>query len=103
LEASVSQPPGFLAHYEGDAVAVAVTDITAGPARCGYLRGPDAVDLEVLQDIPLGHKVALVDIAEGEDVLEYGVRTAIAKADIKKGEYVHVHNVRSARWQNSVA
>jgi (2R)-sulfolactate sulfo-lyase subunit alpha len=99
----VSQPPGFLAHYEGDSVAVAVRDIAAGPVQGGYLRGPETVDLDVLQDIPLGHKVALVDIAEGEDVREYGVRTAIAAANIKKGEYVHVHNVRSARWQNSVA
>ena len=99
----MSQPPGFLAHYEGDSVAVAVTDIAAGPVQGGYLRGPAAVSLDVLQDIPLGHKVALVDIAEGEDVREYGVRTAIASANIQKGEYVHVHNVRSARWQNSVA
>ncbi|MCP9951358.1 UxaA family hydrolase [Actinomadura madurae] len=61
------------------------------------------MDLEVLQDIPLGHKVALVDIRQGEDVREYGARTAVASADIRKGEYVHVHNVRSARWQNSMA
>ncbi|TDC48636.1 hypothetical protein E1281_24505 [Actinomadura sp. KC345] len=97
------QPPGFLAHYEGDSVAVAVRDIAAGTAQCGFLRGADVVDLEVHQDIPLGHKVALVDIADGEDVREYGVRTAVAKAAIRKGDYVHVHNVRSARWQNSVA
>lgn len=57
----------------------------------------------MLQDIPLGHKVALVDIRQGEDVREYGARTAVASADIRKGEYVHVHNVRSARWQNSMA
>lgn len=99
----MSQPPDFLAHYEGDSVAVAVRDIAAGPAQGGYLRGSETVHLDVLQDIPLGHKVALVDIAEGDDVREYGARTAIAAADIKKGEYVHVHNVRSARWQNSVA
>ena len=40
---------------------------------------------------------------QGEDVIEYGVRTAIASADITRGDYVHIHNVRSARWQNSVA
>lgn len=99
----MNQSPDFLAHCEGDSVAVAVRDITAGPAQGDYLRSSETVNLDVLQDIPLGHKVALVDIAEGEDVREYGVRTAIAVADIKKGEYVHVHNVRSARWQNSVA
>lgn len=103
MEANVRQPPGFLAHYEGDSVAVAVRDIAPGAAQCGFLRGADVVDLEVHQEIPLGHKVALVDIPEGADVREYGVRVAVAKAPIKKGDYVHVHNVRSARWQNSVA
>ncbi len=42
-------------------------------------------------------------MAEGADVIEYGVRTAIASADITTGDYVHIHNVRSARWHNSVA
>ena len=54
-------------------------------------------------DIPLGHTVALTDTKSGADVIEYGVRTAIATADIVKGDYVHTHNVRSAWWQNSVA
>ena len=59
--------------------------------------------VEVTAEIPLGHKVALRDVTEGDDVIEYGVRTAIASADITAGDYVHIHNVRSARWQNSVA
>jgi (2R)-sulfolactate sulfo-lyase subunit alpha len=47
--------------------------------------------------------VALTDTKSGADVIDYGVRAAIATADIVKGDYVHTHNVRSARWQNSVA
>jgi (2R)-sulfolactate sulfo-lyase subunit alpha len=47
--------------------------------------------------------LALVDLAAGQDIVEYGQRVGIATADISKGEYVHVHNVRSARWNNSVA
>ena len=96
-------PPSFLAHKDGDFVAVAVRDVSPGPADVGYLDGTASVSVEVTAEIPLGHKVALQDVAEGADVIEYGVRTAIASADITTGDYVHIHNVRSARWHNSVA
>ncbi|PXY25217.1 hypothetical protein DI005_02580 [Prauserella sp. PE36] len=95
--------PGYLAHHDGDLVAVAVRDLEPGPVEGGYLRGPENVTIELLEPVPLGHKLALTDIAEGQDVIEYGQRVGIATADIPKGGYVHVHNVRSARWQNSVA
>ena len=95
--------PSFLTHKDGDFVAVAVKDVGRGTAEVGYLDGTASVTVEVNAEIPLGHKVALRDVTEGEDVIEYGVRTAIASADITTGDYVHIHNVRSARWQNSVA
>jgi (2R)-sulfolactate sulfo-lyase subunit alpha len=95
--------PGFLAHREGDSVAVAVRDLPAGPASGGYLSDPATIEVELADPVPLGHKFALVDIAEGADVVEYGVRIGLAVKDIARGDYVHVHNVRSARWQSSVA
>lgn len=95
--------PDFLAHQEGDSVAVAVRDLARGPVEGGHLRGASSVTVELLDDVPLGHKLALTDITAGQDVIEYGTRVAVAVKDIRKGEYVHVHNVRSARWQNSVA
>jgi (2R)-sulfolactate sulfo-lyase subunit alpha len=95
--------PSFLAHKQGDHVAVAVRDVAPGTAEVGFLDGTEQVVVEVHADIPLGHKVALQDLSEGEEVIEYGVRTAIASAAISRGDYVHIHNVRSARWQNSVA
>jgi len=97
------RPPDFLAHHEGDVVAVAVRDLAAGPAEGAYLRGPASVSVELRDDVPLGHKLALVDISEGQNIIEYGQRVGIATRDIPRGGYVHVHNVRSARWQNSVA
>jgi (2R)-sulfolactate sulfo-lyase subunit alpha len=95
--------PGFLAHREGDSVAVAVADLPAGAAEGGYLHGARTLHAELREPVPLGHKFALADIAQGDDVIEYGVRIAIATRPIRKGEHVHVHNVRSARWHNSVA
>lgn len=99
----MTQQPDFLAHDEGDSVAVAVRDVPAGPARIGYLRADTGLDVDVAAAIPLGHKVALSAIAAGAEIREYSQLVGIATADIAKGDHVHVHNVRSARWQNSVA
>lgn len=93
----------FLAHRSGDAVAVAVQDVEPGRAEVGYLDDTAPETVEVNAQVPLGHKVALQDIPSGSDVIEYGVRVGIASANISRGDYVHTHNVRSARWQNSVA
>jgi (2R)-sulfolactate sulfo-lyase subunit alpha len=101
--AQPSGPPDFLAHNEGDLVAVAVRDLVPGAARGAYLRGPDSVVVELREPIPLGHKLALADIAADQDIIEYGQRVGVASRDIERGGYVHVHNMRSARWQNSVA
>jgi len=95
--------PDFLAHLDGDAVAVAVRDVEPGTARVNYLDARDAETVQVSAPVPLGHKVALKDVANGADVIEYGLRIGIASADITRGDYVHTHNVRSARWQTSVA
>ena len=43
-----------------------------------------------------GHKYALRDIKAGEAVIKYGNPIGIATADIKKGEHVHTHNVKTA-------
>jgi len=51
--------------------------------------------------IPLGHKVALRDIAASEPVTEYGEPIGLARVAITEGDLVHIHNLRSARWQHS--
>lgn len=50
------------------------------------------------EDIEFGHKYALRDIAEGEDILKYGLPIGQALADIAVGEWVHVHNCRSEHF-----
>jgi hypothetical protein len=53
--------------------------------------------LAILIDRPLdlGHKVALLPIAAGEKILKYGVPIGSATADIRPGEHVHLHNMKS--------
>lgn len=52
-----------------------------------------AVALQDLQGIPAGHKFALRDIAEGEDVIKYGNPIGHATRLIRKGELVDHHNI----------
>ena len=93
--------PHFLAHKEGDHVGVAVQDVEPGPRRVFYMDSARAIDLAVLEPVPLGHKVALTDLAGSADVIEYGVRIDLTREPIERGRLVHVHNIRSARWQKS--
>jgi len=95
----VAEQLAFLAHRQDDMVAVAVRDVDAGTAQWASLDAGARSDIEVLEPIKLGHKIALVPISDGSPVIEYGQKVAIAKADIAVGALVHVHNVRSARWQ----
>jgi (2R)-sulfolactate sulfo-lyase subunit alpha len=93
--------PHFLAHNEGDHVAVAVQDVERGPARVSYMDSERSLELDVHEPVPLGHKVALEDLAAGAEVIEYQVKIGVTRRSIRKGEYVHVHNIRSARWERS--
>ncbi|MGN0181994.1 MAG: UxaA family hydrolase [Candidatus Ornithomonoglobus sp.] len=42
-----------------------------------------------------GHKVALRDIKAGEDIIKYGYPIGHALEDIKEGEHVHTHNIKT--------
>ncbi|MBQ9953459.1 MAG: altronate dehydratase [Clostridia bacterium] len=42
-----------------------------------------------------GHKYAARDIQAGENIIKYGQPIGHATADIKKGEHVHTHNVKT--------
>ena len=43
-----------------------------------------------------GHKYALIDIKKGEKVIKYGYPVGTASADIKRGEHIHSHNLKTA-------
>ncbi len=95
----MSEQLSFLAHHQGDMVAVAVRDVAPGAAAYAFLDSEEWSQIHVLEAIPLGHKVALVDIAEGAEVIEYGQRVGVSTAAISAGAMVHVHNIRSTKWQ----
>jgi (2R)-sulfolactate sulfo-lyase subunit alpha len=80
-------------------VAVAVSDLNPGETiQVRLLDGSPPVTVTVREAVPLGHKVALADLAPGQDVIEYGERIGRATQPIAIGGHVHVHNIKSARW-----
>ena len=103
---SASPPPAgelaFLVHREGDDVAVAVRDTAPGDATGALLDTGQRFGIAVKTAIPLGHKVALRDLAENEEVTEYGVTIGLTRCGIPAGDLVHTHNIRSARWRSSL-
>jgi (2R)-sulfolactate sulfo-lyase subunit alpha len=90
----------FVVHEEGDGVGVVVVEgVKAGQALSGWIMEDDK-DLEVTarNDIPIGHKIALRDYSPGDTVIKYGVDIGKVVQPIRKGEHLHVHNLKTKRW-----
>jgi (2R)-sulfolactate sulfo-lyase subunit alpha len=89
----------ILMHEDKDTVGVAVVDIKAGQQVGGRsLHGSAKPKVKARMAIPLGHKIALQDFKPGDTVIKYGEDIGKVVAPIKKGEHVHVHNLKTKRW-----
>lgn len=75
---------------EKDNVAVALNAAVAGDKFIA-----DGCEITLAQDIPAGHKVAIKEIPEGENVIKYGFPIGHAKENIPVGHHVHTHNLAS--------
>ena len=49
----------------------------------------------ICQNIPMGHKFSLKDVNKGKLIKKYGQAIGIATEDIKKGDWIHTHNLTS--------
>lgn len=90
----------FVLHDARDTVAVVVVEgIQAGTELKGWIMDEDkTTSLQAKQDIPIGHKIALKNMAVGDTVTKYGVDMGKVVAPIKAGEHAHVHNIKTKRW-----
>ncbi len=79
---------------ERDNVATALKELKSGAEVSVEFQGR-LQKMTLLSDIPMGHKFALRDIAEGEPVIKYGESIGQGTKKIARGEHVHVHNVTS--------
>ena len=90
-----SQGADMIVVAEGDNVATALHDLASGSTvRVAGPIGP-LPPLVLPQEIRLGHKAALKQIAQGDLVIKHGRPIGRATAEIAAGEHVHVHNVLS--------
>jgi (2R)-sulfolactate sulfo-lyase subunit alpha len=62
------------------------------------MENDDTVSIQSADEIHLGHKIAMVDLNEGDTILKYGHDIGKVVKPIKKGEHVHVHNVKTKKW-----
>jgi LDH2 family malate/lactate/ureidoglycolate dehydrogenase len=81
-----------------DDVAAVLDAVPAGgPIRVTHAAsGKTVLDVAARQEIPFGHKVAVRDLARDNPIRRYGWPIGIATAEIRRGEHVHSHNMRSA-------
>lgn len=59
--------------------------------------------IKLVDDIPFGHKFAIMPINEGKEVVKYGETIGRATEDITPGEWVHTHNCESTRGRGDLA
>ncbi len=91
---------GILMHEPDDDVGVAVEDLKAGDeVGAVTLEGKPIGAVKLLNDVPLGHKVAMRDIVNGKDVIEYGRPIGMATQATPLGSHVHTHNLKTKRWK----
>ena len=55
----------------------------------------DDLEIKLLEDVDKGHKIAIKNISEGENLFKYGMTIGHATKDIKAGEWVHTHNMKT--------
>lgn len=79
----ITSTPLYIKVHPSDNVAIVVND-KGLPAGTVF---PDGLTL--VEDVPQAHKVALIDIADGEAFIRYGEIVGYAIGDVKQGSWVH--------------
>lgn len=74
--------------HDDDNVVVAIS-----PVNRGTKLPEEYNNLEIKDDVNSGHKIALVDIRKGENIVKYGFSIGQATSDISAGSHIHSHNL----------
>ncbi|MFB6307861.1 MAG: UxaA family hydrolase [Haloarculaceae archaeon] len=80
-----------------DTVGTAIEDLEAG-----FTFEYDGRTITLEEAVPFGHKVALVEHADGDDVRKYGIVIGAATERIGPGAWVHTHNCASNRGRGDL-
>ena len=92
--------PDLIIHDEKDNVGVVVIETIKKGQNCNawIMENDKTVDVSSINEVPLGHKIALKDLKVGDTIFKYGHDIGKVVKEIKKGEHVHVHNVKTKKW-----
>jgi altronate dehydratase small subunit len=85
-----------------DQVATALRDMAAGE-QIRYMLGGSVTMVTLLDPIPFGHKLAVMNIEAGIEVRKYGEVIGRTTAAIERGRHVHVHNIEGIRGRGDQA
>ena len=90
----------IIIHDEKDNVGVVVIEkITPNQeCNCWIMENDKSVTIKSMNEIPLGHKIAMNDFKVGDTILKYGHDIGKVVKSIQKGQHVHVHNVKTKKW-----
>ena len=90
----------IIIHDKKDNVGVVVIEkiTTNQDCNCWVMENNDSTKIQSKNEIPLGHKIAMEDLKEGDTIIKYGHDIGKVVKAIKKGEHVHVHNVKTKKW-----
>lgn len=80
----------YLKINKADNVAVAIVALKAGETI-----SVDGIDIRLNEDIPAGHKFALKDFEQGEDVIKYGYPIGHTCKAQKQGDWMNECNIKT--------
>lgn len=83
--------------HDDDDVAIMVADGSAGQTCAIQSSDGTTLDLLLINDVPLGHKLAIRHITSGETVTKYGQPIGVATQEIAPGMHIHTHNLGGYR------
>lgn len=87
---------GYLKINANDNVAVVLADVLTA----GDVVEVDGQRVVVQQEVARGHKVALVDMGAGQQVVKYGYPIGHLTQAVNAGEWIHTHNLKSDLCDN---
>ena len=88
-----------LIHDPRDDVAVTIRDVLSGEGiLIKTMNGQALASITACENVPLGHKISIRDIGDGDKIIKYGHAIGVATQFIPAGAHVHIHNIKSLRW-----
>jgi len=99
----MTQQVKAIKNHDDDNVATVFGEVEAGTTVSVLDKRGTRTDITVRGKIPYGHKIALKEIAPGEEVTKYGEEIGIATKPIVPGEHVHIQNIDSIRGRGDWA